>query len=69
MYDRSLVMDELQSVKKLLQTIQEWTLQIRSTNDFLLSPNGVILLVERLSEKVLQPSLRSAENITLLYQL
>jgi uncharacterized protein with HEPN domain len=44
MYDKSLVIDELQSVKKLLQIVQEWTLHVNSTDDFLLSPNGVILL-------------------------
>jgi uncharacterized protein with HEPN domain len=44
MCDESLIIDELLSAKELLQTVQERTQHVYSTNDFLLSPNGMILL-------------------------
>jgi uncharacterized protein with HEPN domain len=44
MYDQSLILDELQNIENLLQTILEWTKHIQSENDFLTSTEGVILL-------------------------
>lgn len=44
MYDCELVMNTLEQVKKLVDTIIERTQTIKDVNDFLCSPDGMVLL-------------------------
>ena len=44
MYDRSLISDALENIEQSLYDILEWTANIRSADDFLTSPSGMILL-------------------------
>jgi len=44
MYDKSLISDSLENIEQSLNDILEWTTDVRSVNDFLLSPSGMILL-------------------------
>jgi len=44
MYDIFLTKEMLQHIETSLQEIIDWTVHIKSTNDFLLSTDGVILL-------------------------
>ncbi len=44
MFDRELVLNTLHQVKTLVDTIEERTAAIKDVDDFLCSPNGMILL-------------------------
>ena len=44
MYDQARIKGLLQRIEVSLNEIIDWTAHIRSVDDFLLSPNGMILL-------------------------
>ncbi|MDR1098062.1 MAG: DUF86 domain-containing protein [Tannerella sp.] len=44
MYDRSLIPNLLDNAEKSLNDVLEWTANIVSVNDFMISPSGMILL-------------------------
>ncbi|MDR3328502.1 MAG: DUF86 domain-containing protein [Prevotellaceae bacterium] len=44
MYDKPLILEEVQRVETSLQDLQKWTSHITSPDDFLLSMEGMILL-------------------------
>jgi uncharacterized protein with HEPN domain len=44
MFDRELVLNTLQQVKTLVDTIEERTVSINNVDDFLRSPSGMVLL-------------------------
>lgn len=44
MFDRELVLNTLQQVKTLIDTIEERTVSIHDVDDFLCSPSGMVLL-------------------------
>ena len=44
MYDKSLISDALENIEQSINDILEWTVNIRSVDDFLTSPSGMILL-------------------------
>jgi uncharacterized protein with HEPN domain len=44
MYDRTILIESLQNIERVLQELIEWTSHIRSSDDFLTSTEGVILL-------------------------
>lgn len=44
MYDKELVLDSLQNIEGALSEVIEWTLHVRSVDDFATSPEKVILL-------------------------
>jgi len=44
MYDKELIMVNVQNIEKSLENIIEWTTYIKSVDDFLLTNDGMILL-------------------------
>jgi uncharacterized protein with HEPN domain len=44
MYDRTIIIESLQNIERVLQELIEWTSHIHSTDDFSASTNGIILL-------------------------
>ena len=44
MYDKSLIADTLGNIERSLKEILEWTVAVRSADDFLTSSSGAILL-------------------------
>ena len=44
MYDKDLIIGLLKRIETSLNEIIEWTIRIKSVDDFLLSPDGMILL-------------------------
>jgi uncharacterized protein with HEPN domain len=44
MYDRAIIVESLQNIERVLQELIEWTSHIHSSDDFIASTEGVILL-------------------------
>jgi uncharacterized protein with HEPN domain len=44
MYDRTVIIESLQNIERVLQELMEWTSHIRSSDDFSASTEGIILL-------------------------
>jgi uncharacterized protein with HEPN domain len=44
MYDRTIIIESLQNIERVLQEVIDWTAHIRSSDDFSASTAGVILL-------------------------
>jgi uncharacterized protein with HEPN domain len=44
MYDRTVTIESLQNIERVLQELMEWTSHIRSSDDFSASTEGIILL-------------------------
>jgi uncharacterized protein with HEPN domain len=44
MYDRAIIIESLQNIERVLQELIEWTSHVRSSDDFLTSTDGIILL-------------------------
>jgi uncharacterized protein with HEPN domain len=44
MFDRTIILESLQNIERVLQEVIEWTMHVRSSDDFTSSTEGIILL-------------------------
>ena len=44
MYNRTILLESLQNIERVLQEVIEWTTRVRSSDDFSASTEGIILI-------------------------